>query len=96
MQGRLAVPLRQMLRQHPAIDQQFFLVNLTDFGASSLDIMVYCFTTTTVWGEYLDAREDVNLRIMDIIEELGMEIAFPSQTVYLHQEETETTPQNAA
>ncbi len=78
--------IRELLKTHPAIDQEFFLVNFTDFGASSLDIMVYCFTTTTVWGEYLDAREDVSLKIMDIIEALGLEIAFPSRTVYLHQE----------
>ena len=79
--------IRAMLKEHPAVDQEFFLVNFTDFGASSLDIMVYCFTTTTVWGDYLDAREDVCLKIMDILESLGLEIAFPSRTVYLHQEE---------
>ena len=75
--------IRQMLREHPAIDQEFFLVNFTDFGASSLDIMVYCFTSSTIWQEYLDARQDVCLRIMDILEEMGLEIAFPSRTVYL-------------
>ena len=78
--------IRQLLKTHPAIDQEFFLVNFTDFGASSLDIMVYCFTTTTIWGEYLDAREDVCLKIMDTLEALGLEIAFPSTTVYLRQE----------
>ncbi len=75
--------IKQMLRTHPAIDQEFFLVNFTNFGASSLDIMVYCFTTSTIWGEYLDAREDVCLKIMETIEELGLEIAFPSQTLYM-------------
>ncbi|MBE9486456.1 MAG: mechanosensitive ion channel family protein [Chloroflexi bacterium] len=75
--------LKQMLREHPAIDQDFFLVNFTNFGASSLDIMVYCFTTSTIWGEYLDAREDVCLKIMETLGQLGLEIAFPSQTVYL-------------
>jgi len=83
--------IREMLTQHPAIDQDFFLVNFTDFGASSLDIMVYCFTTTTIWGDYLDAREDVCLKIMDILEGMGLEIAFPSQTLYLHQEDHEQT-----
>jgi len=83
--------IRELLKIHPAIDQEFFLVNFTDFGASSLDIMVYCFTTTTVWGEYLDAREDVCLKIMDTLAELGLEIAFPSTTVYLRQEDTEAT-----
>ena len=79
--------IRELLRTHPAIDQEFFLVNFTDFGASSLDIMVYCFTTTTVWDQYLEAREDVCLKIMETLEDLGLEIAFPSTTVYLHKEE---------
>jgi MscS family membrane protein len=79
--------IRKLLKSHPAIDQEFFLVNFTDFGASSLDIMVYCFTTSTVWGEYLEAREDLCLQIMDILENLGLEIAFPSTTVYLRHED---------
>jgi len=83
--------IRELLKTHPAIDQEFFLVNFTDFGASSLDIMVYCFTTTTVWGEYLEAREDVCLKIMDTLEALGLEIAFPSTTVYIRKDEPETT-----
>ena len=81
--------IRSLLKTHPAIDQEFWLVNFTDFGASSLDIMVYCFTTTTVWGDYLDARQDVCLQIMDILEEMGLEIAFPSRTVYLQQDQEE-------
>ncbi|MGA7826415.1 MAG: mechanosensitive ion channel family protein [Geobacteraceae bacterium] len=75
--------IREMLCNHPAIDQQFILVNFTEFGASSLDILVYCFTRTVVWAEYLAAREDVNLKIMDILDGLGLEIAFPSRSIYL-------------
>jgi MscS family membrane protein len=75
--------IREMLGNHPAIDQEFFLVNFTDFGASSLDILVYCFTKTIVWQDFLEAKQDVCLKIMDILEELGMEIAFPSRSVYI-------------
>ena len=90
-QMRAAVEeIRDLLKNHPAIDQEFFLVNFTDFGASSLDIMIYCFTTTTVWGEYLDAREDVCLKIMDTLEALGLEIAFPSTTIYIRKDDSET------
>jgi len=81
--------IKQMLQEHPAIHQEFFLVNFTDFGASSLDIMVYCFTTSTVWGEYLDAREDICLKIMEALAEIGLEIAFPSQTLYMHDMDQE-------
>ncbi len=83
--------IRSLLRAHPAIDQEFFLVNFTDFGASSLDILVYCFTRTTAWGEYLEARQDVCLKIMDILEEMGLEIAFPSRTIYLNNQQDATT-----
>ncbi|MEZ4598248.1 MAG: mechanosensitive ion channel family protein [Syntrophotaleaceae bacterium] len=79
--------IRTMLRDHPAIDQEFFLVNFTDFNNSSLDILVYCFTRTTVWGEYLEARQDVCLKIMEILEGHGMEIAFPSRSLYLRSPE---------
>jgi MscS family membrane protein len=74
--------IREMLRAHPAIDQEFILVNFTEFGASSLDILVYCFTRTVVWADYLEAREDVNLKIMEILDGLGLEIAFPSRSIY--------------
>lgn len=76
--------IRAMLEQHPAIHQEFMLVNFTDFGASSLDILIYCFTATTNWEKYLEAREDVCLKIMEILAGLGMEIAFPSRSVYVH------------
>lgn len=91
-QMRTAVEnIRRLLREHSAINQDFFLVNFTDFAASSLDIMVYCFTSTTVWGEYLDARQDVCLKIMDLLEEMGIEIAFPSRTIYLADQQQNST-----
>lgn len=80
--------IRTMLEQHPAIDQEFMLVNFTDFGASSLDILIYCFTTTTHWQSYLSARQDLCLKIMDILAELEMALAFPSRSVYLHDNTT--------
>ncbi len=75
--------IRSMLASHEGVDQDFFIVRFTDFGASSLDIMVYYFANTTAWDDYLAVREDVNLKIVGILEELGMEIAFPTQSVRL-------------
>jgi MscS family membrane protein len=76
--------IRAMLAAHPAIDQESILVRFTEFGASSLDILVQCFTFTTAFPEHLAAREDVCLKIMELLEGMGLEIAFPSLTVYLH------------
>jgi MscS family membrane protein len=81
--------VRELLRAHPEVHQDFFLVYFTDFGGSSLDIFVYYFTQTTVWAEYLRVRQEVNLQIMRLLESLGMEVAFPTRTVYLKQEDNE-------
>ena len=76
--------IRSIVAQHPGIDQRFHLVHFTDFGASSLDILIYCFANTAVWGDYLIIREDLMLRIMDLFQEIGVEFAFPSQSIYMH------------
>jgi MscS family membrane protein len=78
--------VREILRSHPGVDQGYWLVYFTDFGASSLDIFVYYFSKSIVWAEYLETRQDVNLKIMRKLAEMGLEFAFPSQTVYLKKE----------
>lgn len=74
--------IRRVLRDHPAIDQELILVNFVGFGASSLDIMIYAFTTTTEWAEWLNAREDIYLKIMQVVADAGSSFAFPSQSIY--------------
>jgi MscS family membrane protein len=76
--------LRTLLGNHPQVDPETVQVNFTDFGTSSLDIVITCFTIPTALGEHLDAREEVCLQIMDTIEGLGLKFAYPSRTVYLH------------
>lgn len=74
----------QMLREHEDIDQeQTLMVFFNQFGASSLDFFVYCFTKTVNWAEYHGVKQDVLFRIGDIIESHGGEIAFPTRTLHL-------------
>ncbi len=76
--------IRKMLREHPRIAKdQLLMVYFTDFGDSSLDIFIYCFTDTANWEEYLSIREDVNLKIMEIVERHGASFAFPSRSIYV-------------
>lgn len=59
-------------------------VRLDNFNSSSIDFMIYCFTKTTDWGEYLRVKEDFALAVKDIVEnKAGSSFAFPSQSVYL-------------
>ncbi|QNO16045.1 mechanosensitive ion channel family protein [Alkalicella caledoniensis] len=71
-----------MLKNHSDIHPETIFVNFDSFNSSSLDIFIYCFTNTTVWGEFLKVKEDVNFKIMDILEQEGVSVAFPSRSLY--------------
>ncbi len=76
--------IKAMLRAHPDIDQApTMIVNFTQFAASSLDIMVYTFTVTTAWVAYHEVKQDVMLKIAEIVECHGAEIAFPTRTLHV-------------
>ncbi|RDU70549.1 mechanosensitive ion channel family protein [Helicobacter brantae] len=60
-------------------------VVLDEFADSSINILVYCFSTTIKWGEWLDVRQDVMLKIMDIVASHNLSFAFPSQSVYIEE-----------
>jgi MscS family membrane protein len=75
--------LREMLLGHPKVSPDTLHVRFDSFGTYSLDIAVFAYIRTRDWLTYRAIREDINLRIMDIIVEAGTGFAFPSQTAYL-------------
>lgn len=79
--------LRDLVKNHENIDQTFSFVQFTELGGSSLNIRVYCFSKSTDWLEYLALQEDMLLRIMDLVDANGLEMAFPTQTLYLRDEQ---------
>jgi len=84
--GRIAgitTDVRRLLEQHPDIDQkQTILVNFNEWDASSINMMVYCFTTTTVWREWLDIQQSIFLEIAAIVQRTGADFAFNCTTLY--------------
>lgn len=64
-------------------------VRIDKFNDSSIDIMLYCFTVTTNWGEWLEIKEQLAFKIMAIVEGAGSAFAFPSQSVYVETLPTE-------
>ena len=76
--------IRDYLKNSEVIAQdKMIMVNFDNFGASSLDFFIYCFTKTTDWAQYHMEKERVLLDIMNIIHKHGADIAFPTQTLNL-------------
>ena len=80
--------IRELLQQHPDIDpSRTLMVHLNEFGASSVDFFIYTFTRTTVWTTFHEVKERVMLEIAAVIEKHGAEIAFPTTTVHISDNE---------
>ncbi len=78
--------LKEMLSNHPDIAKdQTTLVNFDRFEDSYLGIFFYTFTNTSDWRKYLDIREDLHLKIMQIVDKHGSSFAFPSQSIYIEK-----------
>ena len=82
--------IKAMLMAHPEIDdKQTLIVNFTQYGASSLDILINCFTHTTAGVTYHEVKQELLLKMGEIIASHGAEFAFPTQTLYLDHPATQ-------
>jgi MscS family membrane protein len=75
--------IRKLLVAHPMVTDSPARIRFIGFGPHSLDLEVFAYVGTGDWNEFLQVREDIFLRIMDIVRESGTGFAFPSQTLYL-------------
>ena len=60
-----------------------FFVRVDSFSESSIDMLVQAFTITNDWGEYLKVKEDLAVKIIQIVEKNSTSFAFPSQSLYV-------------
>lgn len=60
-------------------------VRVDRFSDSSIDLLLYCFTRTTKWLEWLEIKERLALRVKEIVEGAGAGFAFPSRSLYVEQ-----------
>jgi MscS family membrane protein len=84
--------IRELIRQHPYTRKDFYFVYFHQYGAHSLDILVYMFFQVPDWGTELRERHRLNADIHRLARRLGVEFAFPTQTLHLLRGQAETHP----
>ncbi|QCD45645.1 mechanosensitive ion channel domain-containing protein [Campylobacter mucosalis] len=67
-------------------------VALDKLNDSSIDILIYCFTKTTIRAEFLQVQQEIILGIMDIIAKNNLSFAFPSQSLYVENSDKNELP----
>jgi MscS family membrane protein len=75
--------IRRVLYSHPKIETKTVRVRLTELASSSINVELLCYVLTQDFNEFAAVREDLLLRIMNLVEDSGTGFAFPSQTLYL-------------
>src|SRR5262249_52195758 len=78
----LLVELKKMLLAHPKVSPDPARVRFSNFGPSSLDIEIFAYVTTRDGDEFMAVREDLFLRIMDLVIASGTDFAVPTQLSY--------------
>ena len=76
------VRVRELLYAHPMIHPDPARVRLVDLGPYALELEIFAYVRTRDYNEFLAVREDVYLRIIDIVAESATGFAMPSQTIY--------------
>ncbi len=66
------------------------LVFMDEFADSSINILVYCFSRTVAWEEWLEIKEDVMFKIAEIIKKNKLDFAYPTLTLYQAEEKKDS------
>lgn len=76
--------IRELIRRHPYTRKDSYYVYFNNFGAHSLDVLLYCFLDTPDWATELREKHRLFCDIVRLANKLGVEFAFPTQTLHLH------------
>ena len=68
-----------------------FYVRIDSFSDSSIDMLVQTFTVSNEWAEFLKIKENLAVKIIEIIENNEAGFAFPSQSLYVEKLSDEKT-----
>ncbi|MEW8030535.1 MAG: mechanosensitive ion channel domain-containing protein [Candidatus Thiodiazotropha sp.] len=79
--------VRELVRQHPYMRKDYYHAYLNEFAASSLDVLLYVFWETPEWNTELRERHRFMLDILRLAQRLGVEFAFPTQTLYMKKDD---------
>lgn len=75
--------LREMLKARDTVDTDSVIVNFVEFADSALNIRIIAYLFIADWAEFTAEQESINLDIMEIVENHGLGMAFPSTSVYI-------------
>ena len=84
--------IRELIRNHPHTKKEGFHVYFNSMGDFSLNILLYVFFIVPDWSVELKAKHSLYMDILRLGEKMGVDFAFPTQTLHLFNEEKASSP----
>jgi MscS family membrane protein len=81
--------IRSLIKQHEFIDEESSRVRFIEFAAYAQELELFIYIRTKDYAEFLEYREDVNLKILDLLEQAGVKLVIPSNTTYFEKRDAE-------
>jgi len=75
--------IRSLLKENKSVEANSIRVRFLRFGSYSLDVEVYAYVQARDWNQFLELQESLLLGIMKCIESAGVQIALPSQSLFI-------------
>jgi len=77
--------VRELINEDEFVDEENSRIRFLEFGEYAQELELYIYIKTKDFAEYLEHREDINLRINDIIESAGAHLTVPVKNIKLNQ-----------
>jgi MscS family membrane protein len=78
--------VKSMLDEHPAIESGSSRVRVIGFAGSAFEVELFAFGKTGDWTEFTAIRQDVILKLTEIVEAAGTRFAAPTRLAYLSRD----------
>jgi MscS family membrane protein len=77
--------IRELLADHDRVLDDTCRVRFVEIGEDSLQIEIFAHIDTTDWGEFLELKEELNLKVLEVVAESGTGLALPASTLKIEE-----------
>lgn len=81
--------IRELIQEHEFIDEESSRVRFIEFAQYAQELELFIYIRTTDYAQFLEQQEDVNLKILDLLEQAGVKLVIPTNTTYLERRDSQ-------
>ena len=87
---KIVKQIKIVLANNPNVIEDTIQVNFAEISDSSVDIKMFMYINETDYLKFLNIKEEILCSLLKLMEKENIELAYPTQTIYLKNHEGET------